>query len=93
MECLKIFKHDEDRAGFFLENMIDGTISRDIEFNDHIVQQRLPAHEILYAILRERLMFNLQFQKCADVIRQVPENCQCHSDIPVYDSPVRLARD
>ncbi|MDR1890893.1 MAG: DNA topoisomerase (ATP-hydrolyzing) subunit B [Puniceicoccales bacterium] len=50
-ESFKFLRDEEDRAGFFLENNIDGggfdgAISRDIELNGQIVRQRISAHEI-----------------------------------------------
>ncbi|MDR1595660.1 MAG: DNA gyrase subunit A [Puniceicoccales bacterium] len=48
---------------------------------------------ILYAMLREGLFFNRQFDKCAGVIGEVLKNYHPHSDAAVYDTLVRLAQD
>ncbi|MDR1401781.1 MAG: DNA gyrase subunit A [Puniceicoccales bacterium] len=48
---------------------------------------------ILYAMLREGLLFNRQFNKCAGVVGEVLKNYHPHSDTAVYDTLVRLAQD
>ncbi|MDR3144615.1 MAG: DNA gyrase subunit A [Puniceicoccales bacterium] len=48
---------------------------------------------ILYAMLREGLMFNRQFDKCAGVVGEVLKNYHPHSDTAVYDTLVRMAQN
>ncbi|MDR2628394.1 MAG: DNA gyrase subunit A [Puniceicoccales bacterium] len=48
---------------------------------------------ILYAMLREGLMFNRPFDKCAGVVGEVLKNYHPHSDTAVYDTLVRLAQN
>ncbi|MDR1413830.1 MAG: DNA gyrase subunit A [Puniceicoccales bacterium] len=48
---------------------------------------------ILYAMLREGLLFSRQFDKCAGVVGEVLKNYHPHSDTAVYDTLVRLAQD
>ncbi|MDR2576744.1 MAG: DNA gyrase subunit A [Puniceicoccales bacterium] len=47
---------------------------------------------ILYAMLREGLLHNRQFDKCAGVIGEVLKNYHPHGDASVYDALVRLAQ-
>jgi DNA gyrase subunit A len=44
-------------------------------------------------MLRERLMCNRQFDKCVDLVDEVPNNYYPHSDTAVYDTFVRLAQN
>jgi DNA gyrase subunit A len=44
-------------------------------------------------MLREGLMFNRQFDKCAGVVGEVLKNYHPHSDTAVYDTLVRMAQD
>ncbi|MDR1433010.1 MAG: DNA gyrase subunit A [Puniceicoccales bacterium] len=48
---------------------------------------------ILYAMLREGLLFSRQFDKCAGVVGEVLKNYHPHSDTAVYDTLVRLAQN
>ena len=48
---------------------------------------------ILYAMLREGLLHNRQFDKCAGVVGEVLKNYHPHGDASVYDTLVRLAQD
>jgi len=48
---------------------------------------------ILYAMLREGLLHNRNFDKCAGVVGEVLKNYHPHGDTSVYDTPVRLAQN
>lgn len=48
---------------------------------------------ILYAMLREGLLHNRAFDKCAGVVGEVLKNYHPHGDSSVYDTLVRLAQD
>ncbi|MGC6423854.1 MAG: DNA gyrase subunit A [Lentimonas sp.] len=48
---------------------------------------------ILYAMLREGLLHNRNFDKCAGVVGEVLKNYHPHGDGSVYDTLVRLAQD
>lgn len=48
---------------------------------------------ILYAMLREGLLFNRSFTKCAGVVGEVLKNYHPHGDASVYDTLVRMAQD
>ncbi|HEX7071252.1 MAG TPA: DNA gyrase subunit A, partial [Rhodothermales bacterium] len=47
---------------------------------------------ILYAMLREGLLHNRAFDKCAGVVGEVLKNYHPHGDASVYDTLVRLAQ-
>ncbi|MBI5769118.1 MAG: DNA gyrase subunit A [Verrucomicrobia bacterium] len=47
---------------------------------------------ILYAMLREGLLHNKSFDKCAGVVGEVLKNYHPHGDSSVYDTLVRLAQ-
>ena len=47
---------------------------------------------ILYAMLREGLLHNRNFDKCAGVVGEVLKNYHPHGDTSVYDTLVRLAQ-
>src|ERR1043165_1737913 len=47
---------------------------------------------ILYAMLREGLVHNRPFDKCAGVVGEVLKNYHPHGDASVYDTLVRLAQ-
>ena len=47
---------------------------------------------ILYAMLREGLVHNRPFDKCAGVVGEVLKNYHPHGDSSVYDTLVRLAK-
>jgi len=47
---------------------------------------------ILYAMLREGLLHNRSFDKCAGVVGEVLKNYHPHGDSSVYDTLVRLAQ-
>src|SRR3954465_9947258 len=48
---------------------------------------------ILYAMLREGLLHNRSFDKCAGVVGEVLKNYHPHGDSSVYDTLVRLAQN
>jgi DNA gyrase subunit A len=48
---------------------------------------------ILYAMLREGLLHNRSFTKCAGVVGEVLKNYHPHGDASVYDTLVRLAQE
>jgi DNA gyrase subunit A len=48
---------------------------------------------ILYAMLREGLLHNRSFDKCAGVVGEVLKNYHPHGDTSVYDTLVRMAQD
>ena len=53
-----------------------------------------PVHRrILYAMLREGLLHNRSFDKCAGVVGEVLKNYHPHGDSSVYDALVRMAQD
>lgn len=53
-----------------------------------------PVHRrILYAMLREGLLSNKRFSKCAGVVGEVLKKYHPHGDMAVYDSLVRMAQD
>ncbi len=48
---------------------------------------------ILYAMLREGLLHNRSFDKCAGVVGEVLKNYHPHGDTSVYDTLVRMAQN
>lgn len=48
---------------------------------------------VLYAMLREGLLHNRSYDKCAGVVGEVLKNYHPHGDGSVYDTIVRLAQD
>jgi len=53
-----------------------------------------PVHRrILYAMLREGLLSNKKFSKCAGVVGEVLKKYHPHGDLAVYDALVRMAQD
>ncbi len=48
---------------------------------------------ILYAMLREGLIHNRNYDKCAGVVGEVLKNYHPHGDASVYDTLVRMAED
>ena len=53
-----------------------------------------PVHRrILYAMLREGLLHNRPFDKCAGVVGEVLKNYHPHGDTSVYDTLVRMAQN
>ncbi|MDR0755316.1 MAG: DNA gyrase subunit A [Puniceicoccales bacterium] len=52
-----------------------------------------PVHRrILYAMLREGLLHNRPFDKCAGIVGEVLKNYHPHGDSSVYDALVRMAQ-
>lgn len=52
-----------------------------------------PVHRrILYAMLREGLLSNRRYSKCAGVVGEVLKKYHPHGDVAVYDALVRLAQ-
>src|SRR5471030_2818580 len=47
---------------------------------------------VLYAMLREGLLHNRPFDKCAGVVGEVLKNYHPHGDSSVYDTLVRMAQ-
>ena len=54
---------------------------------------KLVQRRILYAMLREGLLHNRPFDKCAGVVGEVLKNYHPHGDSSVYDTLVRLAQN
>jgi len=53
-----------------------------------------PVHRrILYAMLREGLLSNRRYSKCAGVVGEVLKKYHPHGDSAVYDALVRMAQD
>lgn len=53
-----------------------------------------PVHRrVLYAMLREGLVHNKPFDKCAGVVGEVLKNYHPHGDTSVYDTIVRMAQN
>lgn len=53
-----------------------------------------PVHRrILYAMMREGLVHNRPFDKCAGVVGEVLKNYHPHGDSSVYDALVRMAQE
>lgn len=53
-----------------------------------------PVHRrILYAMMREGLLHNRPFDKCAGVVGEVLKNYHPHGDSSVYDALVRMAQN
>src|SRR5213593_3290985 len=48
---------------------------------------------VLYAMLREGLLHNRPYDKCAGVVGEVLKNYHPHGDVSVYDTLVRMAQD
>ena len=52
-----------------------------------------PVHRrVLYAMLREGLLHNRAYDKCAGVVGEVLKNYHPHGDSSVYDTLVRMAQ-
>ena len=52
-----------------------------------------PVHRrVLYAMLREGLLNNRAYDKCAGVVGEVLKNYHQHGDSSVYDTLVRMAQ-
>ncbi|MDR1457156.1 MAG: DNA gyrase subunit A [Puniceicoccales bacterium] len=80
----------EIMEGAYLDYSMSVIVSRalpDVRDGLKPVQRR-----ILYAMLREGLIHNRPFDKCAGVIGEVLKNYHPHGDSSVYDALVRLAQ-
>ncbi len=90
------------------EKIIDSSISQIMQsaYIDYsmsvIVSRALPdvrdglkpvQRRVLYAMLREGLLHNRAFDKCAGVVGEVLKNYHPHGDSSVYDTLTRLAQD
>ena len=90
------------------EKIIDSSITQIMQsaYIDYsmsvIVSRALPdvrdglkpvQRRVLYAMLREGLLHNRAFDKCAGVIGEVLKNYHPHGDSSVYDTLTRLAQD
>ncbi len=81
----------EIMQGAYIDYSMSVIISRalpDVRDGMKPVQRR-----ILYAMLREGLLHNRPFDKCAGVVGEVLKNYHPHGDTSVYDTLVRLAQD
>jgi len=89
------------------ENLINGNITEIMQsaYIDYsmsvIVSRALPdvrdgfkpvQRRVLYAMLREGLLHNRAYDKCADVVGEVLKNYHAHGDGSVYDTLVRMAQ-
>jgi len=90
------------------EKILDASISQIMQsaYIDYsmsvIVSRALPdvrdglkpvQRRVLYAMLREGLVHNRAFDKCAGVVGEVLKNYHPHGDSSVYDTLTRLAQD
>ena len=92
---------DADRAE--VTSIIDVMQTAYIDYSMSVIVSRaLPdardgfkpvQRRILYAMLREGLLHNRNFDKCAGVVGEVLKNYHPHGDSSVYDTLVRLAQD
>jgi DNA gyrase subunit A len=93
--------NDADRAE--MTSIIDIMQTAYIDYSMSVIVSRaLPdardglkpvQRRILYAMLREGLLHNRNFDKCAGVVGEVLKNYHPHGDSSVYDTLVRLAQD
>jgi len=92
--------NDADRAE--VTSIIDIMQTAYIDYSMSVIVSRaLPdardglkpvQRRILYAMLREGLLHNRNFDKCAGVVGEVLKNYHPHGDSSVYDTLVRLAQ-
>ncbi len=92
--------NDSDRAD--VTNITDIMQTAYIDYSMSVIISRaLPdardgfkpvQRRILYAMLREGLLHNRNFDKCAGVVGEVLKNYHPHGDTSVYDTLVRLAQ-
>ena len=93
--------NDADRAE--VTSIIDIMQTAYIDYSMSVIVSRaLPdardgfkpvQRRILYAMLREGLLHNRNFDKCAGVVGEVLKNYHPHGDSSVYDTLVRLAQN
>ncbi len=90
MAKLAINIEDEMKVSYldYAMSVIIGRALPDIRDGLKPVQRR-----ILYAMLREGLLHNKKYSKCAGVVGEVLKKYHPHGDSAVYDALVRLAQD
>ena len=94
---------DSEQEKITIANITDVMQTSYIDYSMSVIVSRaLPdvrdglkpvQRRILYAMLREGLLFGRQFDKCAGVVGEVLKNYHPHSDAAGYDTLVRLAQD
>lgn len=92
-----------DRTTILSSNITDIMQTAYIDYSMSVIVSRaLPdvrdglkpvQRRILYAMLREGLLHNRPFDKCAGVVGEVLKNYHPHGDASVYDTLVRLAQN
>ncbi|MBT4225286.1 MAG: DNA gyrase subunit A [Opitutae bacterium] len=100
-------EEEDDETADILERLIPTNITEVMQtaYIDYsmsvIISRALPdardgfkpvQRRILYAMLREGLVHNRNFDKCAGVVGEVLKNYHPHGDASVYDTLVRLAQ-
>ena len=85
------------------ENISDIMQSAYIDYSMSVIVSRAlpdvrdgfkPVHRrVLYAMLREGLLHNRAYDKCAGVVGEVLKNYHPHGDSSVYDTLVRMAQN
>lgn len=100
-------EEEDDETAEILERLIPTNITEVMQtaYIDYsmsvIISRALPdardgfkpvQRRILYAMLREGLVHNRNFDKCAGVVGEVLKNYHPHGDASVYDTLVRLAQ-
>lgn len=85
----QIYIEDEMRQSYldYAMSVIVGRALPDVRDGLKPVQRR-----IIYAMLKEGLLPNKSFSKCAGVVGEVLKHFHPHGDIPVYEALVRLAQ-
>ncbi|MBL7662462.1 DNA gyrase subunit A [bacterium] len=81
---------EEEMRGSYLDYAMSVIIGRALpDVRDGLK----PVHRrILYAMLREGLLSNRKFSKCAGVVGEVLKHFHPHGDAPVYQALVRMAQ-
>jgi DNA gyrase subunit A len=100
-------QEEDDETAAILERLIPTNITEVMQtaYIDYsmsvIISRALPdardgfkpvQRRILYAMVREGLLHNRNFDKCAGVVGEVLKNYHPHGDASVYDTLVRLAQ-
>lgn len=93
---------ETDKERLVQTNIVDIMQSAYIDYSMSVIVSRaLPdardglkpvQRRILYAMLKEGLLHNKPFDKCAGVVGEVLKNYHPHGDSSVYDALVRLAQ-
>ena len=93
---------NEDRKGLISGNISEIMQSAYIDYSMSVIVSRaLPdvrdgfkpvQRRVLYAMLREGLLHNRAYDKCAGVVGEVLKNYHPHGDGSVYDTLVRMAQ-